>query len=86
MKKLEVKINAEFSIPDDWEIVEHVPDPSFPDDTLTVLKIDGEYYDFFPECLMKIEHPDNVFWSADEGRTEDIIDCMNRFDVFFSEK
>lgn len=86
MKTIEVKITAEFMVPDEWEVTEHIPDPTFPDDRLTVLKIEDGYYDFFPECLKKIEDPETVFWSADEGRTEDIIDCMSRFHVNINEK
>jgi hypothetical protein len=86
MKTIEVNIIAEFNIPDEWEIIDHVPDPSFPEDKLRVLKIEDGYYDFFPECLKKIKGPETVFWSADEGRTEDIIDCMSQFRVNISEK
>jgi hypothetical protein len=86
VKTIEVNITAEFSIPDDWEVIDHVPDPSFPEDRLTVLKINNEHYDFFPECLMKIQDADKVVWSTDEGRTEDIIDCMNAFKVSITEK
>jgi hypothetical protein len=86
MKTIEVNITAEFIIPDDWEVIEHIPDPCFPDDKLTVLKIQNDHYDFFPECLMKIENTDTVFWSADEGKTEDIIDCMSTFKVRIAEK
>ena len=86
MKTIEVNITAEFIIPDDWEVIEHIPDPTFPDDKLTVLKIKNDHYDFFPECLMKIENAENVFWSADEGKTEDIIDCMSTFKVRIAEK
>jgi hypothetical protein len=35
---------------------------------------------------MKIENTDTVFWSADEGKTEDIIDCMSTFKVRIAEK
>jgi len=86
MKTIEVNITAEFIIPDDWEVTDHVPDSTFPDDKLTVLKINNDYYDFFPECLMKIEDTQTVFWSADDGKTEDIIDCMNTFKVRIIEK
>jgi len=86
MKTIEVKITAEFTIPDEWEITDHVPDSSFPDDKITVLKIKDEYYDFFPECLMKVEAKKTVVWSADEGKTEEIIDCMNQFRVRIQEK
>jgi len=86
MKTIEVNITAEFIIPDDWEVIDHIPDPSFPDDKLTVLKINDDHYDFFPECLMKIEDSEKVFWSADEGKTEDVIDCMNTFKVRIAEK
>ena len=81
MKSIRVTIKASFDIPDDWEVVEHVPDDSFPEDKMTVLKINNRYYDFFPECLMKVNDGENVFWSAGEGRTEDIIDCMKTFKV-----
>lgn len=86
MKTIEVNITAEFIVPDDWEIIDHVPDSSFPDDKRTVLRIDNDHYDFFPECLMKIEDDKKVLWSTDEGKTEDIIDCMNTFKVNISEK
>ncbi|MCD4722560.1 MAG: hypothetical protein K8S13_22290 [Desulfobacula sp.] len=86
MKTIEVNITAEFIIPDNWEVIEHVPDPIFPNDKLTVLKINNDHYDFFPECLMKIEDTQKVFWSADEGKTEDIIDCMSTFKVRITEK
>ncbi|SDU57221.1 MULTISPECIES: hypothetical protein [Desulfobacula] len=86
MKTIEVNITAEFIVPDDWEVIDHVPDPTFPEDKLTVLKINKNHYDFFPECLMKIEDETNVFWSADEGKTEDIIDCMSTFKVCIAEK
>ncbi len=86
MKTIQVNITAEYEIPDDWEIIEHCPDPLYPDERVTVLKIDGGYYDFFPECLMKIKTADTVFWSADEGRAEEVIDCMNRFAVVISLK
>ncbi len=86
MKTIEVNITAEFIVPDDWEVIDHVPDPTFPEDKLTVLKINQNHYDFFPECLMKIEDDKNVFWSADEGKTEDIIDCMSTFKVCIAEK
>lgn len=81
MKTIEVKIKAEFKVPDNWEVVAHMPDPQFPEDIRQVLKIDDHYYDFFPECLVKVEDPELVIWSADEGRTEDIIDCMENFQV-----
>ncbi len=81
MKNINVKINASFAVPDDWEVVDHVPDNTFPDDKLTVLKINNAYYDFFPECLMKVNDGEKIFWSADEGQTEDIIDCMQMFKV-----
>ncbi len=81
MKTIEVKITASFDVPDDWEVIEHVPDASYPDDKLKVIKIGNEVYDFFPECLKKVEEPDRIYWSADEGKTEDIIDCMNNFNV-----
>jgi len=85
MKTIEVKITAQFTVPDEWEVIDHVADSAFPDDTITVLKIDNEYYDFFPECLMKVTAPDTVLWSADEGRTEEIIDCMSQFKVRMQE-
>ncbi len=81
MKTIDVTINAQFVIPDDWDVVEHTPDSTFPDDKLTVLKIKDSYYDFFPECLMKVNDGKNVFWATDEGKTEDIIDCMQTFKV-----
>lgn len=81
MKTVQVNITAEFIVPDEWEVVDHLPDPKFPEDVRKVLKIDDQYYDFFPECLVKIEDPEMVIWSADEGRTEDIIDCMDSFRV-----
>lgn len=86
MKTIEVNITAEFIIPDDWKVTDHIPDPTFPDDKLTVLKINNDHYDFFPECLMKIEDARKVIWSADEGKTEDIIDCMSNFKVNIAEK
>lgn len=86
MKTIEVNITAEFKVPDDWKVIDHVPDPSFPDHTLTVLKIGNDHYDFFPECLMKIQDSQNVFWSADEGKTEEIIDSMSTFKVRITEK
>jgi len=86
MKTIEVKITAEFDIPDEWEVVEHVPDAEYPDNKLKVIQIGDDYYDFFPECLKKIEDPERVFWSSDEGRTEDIIDCMNNFRVMIARK
>lgn len=86
MKTIEVKIKAEFNVPDEWEVVEYVPDPEFPEDVRKVVKIDNRYYDFFPECLVKIDDPDMVIWSADEGRTEDVIDCMENFQVNILEK
>jgi hypothetical protein len=86
MKTIEVKISAEFIVPDDWEVTDHVPDPSFPDDSLTVLKINDNHYDFFPECLMKVQEAQKVIWSTDEGKTEDVIDCMSTFKVNIEEK
>jgi hypothetical protein len=86
MKTIQVSIQAEFVIPDDWNIKEHVPDPSYPDDKLTVLKIGKNYYDFFPECLMKTSDSQKVIWSTDEGKTEDVIDCMQTFKVNIAEK
>ena len=86
MKTIEVNITAEFSIPEGWEVVEHCPDPSFAHEKVTVLKINNGYYDFFPECLKKVNTPETILWSADEGRTEDVIDCMNRFKVTIFEK
>jgi hypothetical protein len=86
MKTIEVNITAEFIVPDDWEVTEHVPDQTFPDDKLTVLKIHNDHYDFFPECLMKVEDSKKVYWSADEGKTEEIIDHMSTFKVRISEK
>ena len=85
MKKIDVTISAQFLVPDDWEVVEHTPDSQFPDDRLTVLKIKDAVYDFFPECLMKVNDGANVFWSADEGQTEDVIDCMQTFRVQISQ-
>lgn len=85
MKTINVNINASFLVPEDWTVVEHVPDCEFPDDKLTVLKINGHYYDFFPECLMKVDDGEKVFWSTDEGKTEDIIDCMQTFKVRISQ-
>ena len=81
MKTINVNINASFIVPDDWDVVEHIPDKDFPDDKLTVLKIGKNYYDFFPECLMKIDNGSKIYWSADEGKTEDVIDCMETFNV-----
>ena len=81
MKNIEVQINARFTVPDNWEVTDHTPDPEFPEDVRQVLKIDDRYYDFFPECLVKIEDGSMVIWSADEGRTEEIIDCMEGFEV-----
>lgn len=86
MKTIEVNIKAEFIVPDEWEVVDHVPDPEFPADVRKVLKIDDHYYDFFPECLVKIEDPEVVIWSADEVRTEDVIDCMKSFQVNIRDK
>jgi hypothetical protein len=86
MKTIKVNISAEFVVPDDWEVTDHIPDPNFPNDKMTVLKINNNHYDFFPECLMKVEDDEKVFWSADEGKTEDIIDCMSMFKVYISEK
>lgn len=85
MKTIEVNIRAEFIVPDNWEITDHVPDPEFPEDVRRLLKVDGQYYDFFPECLVKVEGPEMVIWSADEGRTEEIIDCMEAFHVSIRE-
>lgn len=86
MKTIEVNITAEFVVPDDWKVIDYVPDPAFPEDTLTVLKIMNDHYDFFPECLMKTEDSGKVIWSADEGKTEEIIDCMSTFKVSIAEK
>lgn len=86
MKTIEVSIKAEFIVPDDWEVTEHMPDPEFPEDIRRVLRVDDKYYDFFPECLVKVVDPEMVIWSADEGRTEDIIDCMDAFQVSIREK
>lgn len=86
MKTIEVNITAEFVVPDAWEVTDHVPDPEYPDDKLTVLKINENHYDFFPECLMKVEDSQRVLWSADEGKTEDVIDCMSTFKVNIAEK
>ena len=86
MKTIEVNIKAEFIVPDDWEVTDHTPDPEFPDDVRRVLKIDDQVYDFFPECLVKVEDSEMVIWSADEGRTEEIIDCMNAFQVDINER
>jgi hypothetical protein len=86
MKTIAVNIMAEFNIPDGWEVVDHVPDPAFPEDVRRVLKVDGQFYDFFPECLVKMTDKDLVIWSADEGRTEDIIDCMEGFKVDIREQ
>ncbi|MDD9303065.1 MAG: hypothetical protein HUK40_12295 [Desulfobacter sp.] len=85
MKTIEVNIRAEFIVPDDWTVVEHMPDPKFPEDIRKVLKVGDQFYDFFPECLVKVEDPEMTIWSADEGRTEDIIDCMDRFEVSIRE-
>jgi hypothetical protein len=81
MKTIKVTINASFAVPDDWRIVDHVPDPEFPDDKMTVLQIKDDFYDFFPECLMKVSDGEKTIWSADEGKTEDIVDCMQTFKV-----
>lgn len=81
MKRVEVRLTAEFTVPDDWEVVDHVPDPAFPEDVRRVLKVDGQFYDFFPECLVQVADGDLVIWSADEGRSEEIIDCMEGFKV-----
>lgn len=81
MKTLAVNIVAEFKVPDDWEIVDHAPDPAYPEDVRRLLKVDGQFYDFFPECLVRVEDKEMVIWSADEGKTEDIIDCMEGFRV-----
>ena len=86
MKTIEVKITAEFIVPDEWEVTDLVPDPKFPDEVRTVLKIDDQIYDFFPECLVKVDDPDMVIWSADEGRTEEVIDRMDGFNVKIREK
>jgi hypothetical protein len=86
MKTIEVNITAEFIVPDDWRVIDLVPDPDFPDDKLTVLKVNDEHYDFFPECLMKVEDSRKTIWSADEGKTEEIIDCMSNFKVSIAEK
>ncbi|HCY86867.1 MAG TPA: hypothetical protein DHV36_17185 [Desulfobacteraceae bacterium] len=86
MKTIEVNIKAQFIVPDEWEVTDHMPDPEFPDDIRRVLKIEDQFYDFFPECLVKVEDPDVVIWSADEGRTEEIIDCMDAFQVDIREK
>lgn len=81
MKTIEVSIRATFVVPDDWEVVDYIPDPEFPADVRQVLRVDGRLYDFFPECLVKVEEDDMVVWSADEGRTDEIIDCMEGFEV-----
>ena len=86
MKTIEVSIKAEFIVPDDWEVTEHMPDPEFPEDIRRVLRVDDKYYDFFPECLKKVEDQDAVIWSAGEGRAEDLIDCLDGFQVRISEK
>ncbi len=86
MKTINVTITAEFSVPDQWEVVKHTPDPEFPEDQVRVLKIDDAYYDFFPECLKKTENNGHVIWSAGEGRAEDLIDCLDGFQVRISEK
>ena len=81
MKNITVTITAKFSIPGHWEIVNHVPEPDFPEDRIRVVKIDDEYYDFFPECLKKVDDQGRILWSAGEGRTEDLIDCLDGFNV-----
>jgi len=86
MKTLSVNITAEFCVPDDWEVVDHIPDPEFPEDVRRLLKVDGQFYDFFPECLVKVADRDMVIWSADEGRAEEIIDCMEAFNVDIREQ
>ena len=86
MKTLSVNIMAEFSVPDDWEVVDHIPDPKFPEDVRRLLKVDGEFYDFFPECLVKVAQKDMVIWSADEGRADEILDCMEAFHVDIQEQ
>lgn len=86
MKTLSVTIMAEFAVPEDWEVVDHIPDPAFPEDVRRLLKVDGQFYDFFPECLVKVAEKDLVLWSADEGRTEEIIDCMEGFKVDIREQ
>ncbi len=86
MKTLSVNITAEFLVPDDWEVVDHIPDPEFPEDVRRLLKVDDQFYDFFPECLVKVKDEDVVIWSADEGRSEEIIDCMEAFHVDIREE
>ena len=86
MKTIKVTITAEFSVPDQWEVVDHIPDDAFPEDQVRLLRIENEYYDFFPECLKKVEDQDAVIWSAGEGRAEDLIDCLDGFQVRISEK
>lgn len=86
MKTIQVNITAEFEVPDDWEIIDHAADPTYPEEKLQVLKINDKFYDFFPECLMKVESSETAIWSTDEGKTEDIIDCMTHFKVKILEK
>ena len=85
MKNIRVTITAEFSIPNKWEIVDHVPDPEYPEDRVRVLKIGDGYYDFFPECLKKVDDNGRILWSAGEGRTEELMDCLGGFHVQITE-
>jgi len=82
MKKIQVKITAEFEVPDEWEIVDYAQNQ---DDTVKVLKVDDEFCDFDMEYLVAHKEKNGTVWSNDESMYEKMIHCMHQIQVDIKE-
>ncbi len=82
MKKIQVKITAEFEVPDEWEIVDYVQDK---DDKIKVLKVGSEYCDFDMEFLMAHKEKRGTVWSNDESMYEKMIHRLHKINVDIKE-
>lgn len=80
MKKLNLYIRAELTVPDDWEIVEHP-------NGMHVLKIGDRYVDFdIAPLATDSDDPDAIWSDEDEELTGDILDAVTGLDAELSEE
>jgi len=78
MKRVKVVVEAEYLVPDDWEIVEYKED----DVKFDVIKIDGEYCDFDIEYMIGHQDKDGTTtWTTKEEFYEKVGSCMETLDT-----
>jgi hypothetical protein len=77
MKKLNVTIKLEMSVPEDWELVET-------SEGTPVIKLpDGQFLDLAIEPLFATDPEDNWSSTQDEDQLDDILDMVESEEVSY---